>query len=87
MCVRTILRTDEEELADQGLPPAVGRAIVRSMETPDNAENATEPAAAHTGIAAQDWSRAAADPQYRAAVVDLLGALAYGELADRKSVV
>ena len=34
-----------------------------------------------TGIAAQDWATASADPQYRAAVVDLLGALAYGELA------
>ncbi len=54
---------------------------MRSMETPDNAENATEPVAAHTGIAAQDWAKASADPQYRAAVVDLLGALAYGELA------
>ncbi|AQA16557.1 tRNA 2-methylthio-N6-isopentenyl adenosine(37) hydroxylase MiaE-like protein [Streptomyces samsunensis] len=40
-------------------------------------EKAPEP----TGIAAQDWDTAAADPQYRAAVVDLLGALAYGELA------
>jgi hypothetical protein len=29
----------------------------------------------------QDWATASADPQYRAAVVDLLGALAYGELA------
>ncbi|GAA4966885.1 hypothetical protein GCM10023238_38440 [Streptomyces heliomycini] len=28
-----------------------------------------------------DWAAASADPQYRAAVVDLLGALAYGELA------
>lgn len=61
-------------MADQPLTPLVGRAIVRSMETPDNA---TE----HTGIAAQDWATASADPQYRAAVVDLLGALAYGELA------
>ncbi|MCZ7416683.1 MULTISPECIES: ferritin-like fold-containing protein [unclassified Streptomyces] len=34
-----------------------------------------------TGIAAQDWAQASADPHYRAAVVDLLGALAYGELA------
>ncbi|MFF7731018.1 ferritin-like fold-containing protein [Streptomyces sp. NPDC008001] len=51
------------------------------METSDNAENANEPTEALTGIAAQDWDRASADPQYRAAVVDLLGALAYGELA------
>ncbi|HEX5568901.1 MAG TPA: ferritin-like fold-containing protein [Streptomyces sp.] len=33
------------------------------------------------GTAAQDWVRASADPRYRAAVVDLLGALAYGELS------
>lgn len=30
---------------------------------------------------AADWARASADPQYRAAVVDLLGVLAYGELS------
>ncbi|RBM11867.1 ferritin-like fold-containing protein [Streptomyces sp. PT12] len=30
---------------------------------------------------AADWAEASADPRYRAAVVDLLGALAYGELA------
>jgi tRNA-(MS[2]IO[6]A)-hydroxylase (MiaE)-like len=35
----------------------------------------------NTGIAAQDWATASAQPQYHAAVVDLLGALAYGELA------
>ncbi|MEU1076430.1 MULTISPECIES: ferritin-like fold-containing protein [unclassified Streptomyces] len=44
------------------------------------AENA-EATAGPTGIAAQDWATASAEPQYRAAVVDLLGALAYGELA------
>ncbi|MBP3077420.1 hypothetical protein WP39_08070 [Streptomyces sp. 604F] len=46
------------------------------METPD-----TPAAETPTGIAAQNWETAAAEPQYRAAVVDLLGALAYGELA------
>jgi hypothetical protein len=46
------------------------------METPEKT-----PAAEHTGIATQDWAEASADPKYRAAVVDLLGALAYGELA------
>src|SRR4051812_23672436 len=46
-----------------------------SSDKPDNAP------AEHTGVAAQDWTKASADPQYRAAVVDLLGALAYGELA------
>ncbi|TNM32821.1 ferritin-like fold-containing protein [Streptomyces sedi] len=55
------------------------------METPQNPaeEAAAEPAAetAPTGIAASDWAEASADPRYRAAVVDLLGALAYGELA------
>ncbi|WP_030619507.1 ferritin-like fold-containing protein [Streptomyces sclerotialus] len=52
------------------------------METPDNA-TADAPATPDepTGIAARTWEQAAADPQYRAAVVDLLGALAYGELA------
>ena len=48
------------------------------METPDNA--ADDARRTHR-IAAQDWAQASADPQYRAAVVDLLGALAYGELA------
>lgn len=47
------------------------------METPDHATAPEGP----TGIAALDWAGASADPQYRAAVVDLLGALAYGELA------
>lgn len=52
------------------------------METPDETPDATtDPAEQHTGIAAQNWAEASADPQYRAAVVDLLGALAYGELA------
>lgn len=62
---------------------------MRCMETPDNANTAgteadapaAETAAEPTGIAAQDWATASAEPQYRAAVVDLLGALAYGELA------
>ncbi|MCC5035396.1 ferritin-like domain-containing protein [Streptomyces sp. WAC 00631] len=55
---------------------------MRCMETPDETPDATtDPAEQHTGIAAQNWAEASADPQYRAAVVDLLGALAYGELA------
>jgi rubrerythrin len=33
------------------------------------------------GIAAKSWDAAAVEPHYHAAVVDLLGALAYGELA------
>lgn len=44
-------------------------------------DNAAADAQEHTGIAAQDWAQASADPQYRAAVIDLLGALAYGELS------
>ncbi|MFD9817234.1 ferritin-like fold-containing protein [Streptomyces sp. NPDC059080] len=48
------------------------------METPDTATaDAPEP----TGIAAQNWTEASAEPHYRAAVIDLLGALAYGELS------
>ncbi|EPH40535.1 hypothetical protein STRAU_6394 [Streptomyces aurantiacus JA 4570] len=60
---------------------------MRFMETPDTAAQPPESpesaadAPAPTGVAAQDWAKASADPQYRAAVVDLLGALAYGELA------
>ncbi|QKW08997.1 tRNA 2-methylthio-N6-isopentenyl adenosine(37) hydroxylase MiaE-like protein [Streptomyces sp. NA04227] len=45
------------------------------MTTSDNA--AAEP----VPVASQDWAQAAKNPQYRAAVIDLLGALAYGELA------
>ncbi|MBU7599246.1 ferritin-like domain-containing protein [Streptomyces sp. P38-E01] len=45
------------------------------METSDTPEKAP------TAIASKSWEEAAADPQYRAAVVDLLGVLAYGELA------
>lgn len=52
------------------------RAIVLSMET-----NGKSPETVHTGIATQDWAQASADSTYRAAVVDLLGALAYGELS------
>ncbi|MFG2717532.1 ferritin-like fold-containing protein [Streptomyces sp. NPDC048416] len=53
------------------------------METSEHATTAEEttPEPERTGIAAQDWEAASAVPQYRAAVVDLLGALAYGELA------
>ncbi|MFD0070395.1 ferritin-like fold-containing protein, partial [Streptomyces sp. NPDC127574] len=56
------------------------------MTTPDNAaeKSADAPAVTAptaTGVAAQNWDTASVDPQYRAAVVDLLGALAYGELA------
>jgi hypothetical protein len=59
---------------------------VRTMETPDHAtapeSTAVGPTAVRpTGIAAQGWETASTDPQYHAAVVDLLGALAYGELA------
>jgi hypothetical protein len=68
-------------LVDQGLPAGCERAIVRFMETPDNATPSAEATAGLTGIAAQDWATASADANYRAAVVDLLGALAYGELA------
>ncbi|MEU4201843.1 ferritin-like fold-containing protein [Streptomyces sp. NPDC045470] len=54
---------------------------MRFMETPDNAAHTAEDDREHTGIAAQDWAAASAEPQYRAAVIDLLGALAYGELS------
>lgn len=77
MCVGRIHWNGVMSLAGQALPSPAGRAILRFMETPDNATETSEP----TGIAAQDWATASAEPQYRAAVVDLLGALAYGELA------
>ncbi|WP_344259533.1 ferritin-like fold-containing protein [Streptomyces sodiiphilus] len=52
------------------------------METPDTAADRTAPDTPEAGgIAAQDWAQASADPRYRAAVVDLLGVLACGELA------
>jgi hypothetical protein len=54
------------------------------MTTPDNATGQTDaaaPDAVTSKVAAQTWEQASADPQYRAAVVDLLGALAYGELS------
>ncbi len=61
--------------------PAPGGLSFRFMETPDHATDTPADSSGATGIATQDWATAAADPQYRAAVVDLLGALAYGELA------
>ncbi|MGD9482465.1 ferritin-like fold-containing protein [Streptomyces sp. TRM70308] len=60
------------------------------METPETSATPSQPADSDqaaptaptaTGIAAQTWAEASADPHYREAVVDLLGALAYGELA------
>lgn len=81
MCVGRIHRNGVISAVDRALTTRVVRAIVRSMETPDNAPRTPDEAPAPTGIAAGTWSTASVDPQYRAAVVDLLGALAYGELA------
>ncbi len=81
MCVGRIRRIGVTTVSDQALTRREERAIVRSMETPDNATTPASAAEEPTGIAAQDWDTASAEPQYRAAVVDLLGALAYGELA------
>ncbi len=64
------------EACGTGLPGRIRRAIVLRMETPEKT-----PATEHTGTATQNWEEASADATYRAAVVDLLGALAYGELA------
>ncbi|MGP2442871.1 ferritin-like fold-containing protein [Streptomyces sp. JW3] len=53
-----------------------------SSDTPGTAaDTPVDAPAERIAVAARNWSAAAADPQYRAAVVDLLGALAYGELA------
>ncbi|CAM5474430.1 tRNA 2-methylthio-N6-isopentenyl adenosine(37) hydroxylase MiaE-like protein OS=Streptomyces alboniger OX=132473 GN=CP975_23425 PE=4 SV=1 [Streptomyces alboniger] len=77
MRVRRIRHMVVVTVTDQVLTGYRERAIVRFMETPDTAaESAAEP----TGVAAQDWAKASAEP-HGAAVVDLLGALAYGELA------
>ncbi|MDT0342528.1 ferritin-like fold-containing protein [Streptomyces litchfieldiae] len=51
------------------------------METPKTPSPESPEVPEPTGIAAVDWAEASTDPRYRAAVVDLLGALAYGELA------
>ncbi|CAL9420916.1 hypothetical protein SUDANB171_01846 [Streptomyces sp. enrichment culture] len=48
------------------------------MQTPQSPE---QPAVSDAPAPVKDWAEASADPRYRAAVVDLLGALAYGELA------
>jgi hypothetical protein len=83
MCVGRIRETGATGVSKEALTARPRRAIVRFMETSDNATAAEEttPEPERTGIAAQDWATASAVPQYRAAVVDLLGALAYGELA------
>ena len=81
MCVGRIRRNGVTPGSDQALTGCGGRAILRFMETPDNATAPASAAEEPTGIAAQNWATASADPQYHAAVVDLLGALAYGELA------
>lgn len=83
MCVGRIRGTGATGVSKEALTARPRRAIVRFMETSDNATAAEEttPEPERTGIAAQDWATASAVPQYRAAVVDLLGALAYGELA------
>lgn len=76
-------------------PWQVKRAILPGMETSDTPDKAagsvaSDSAAGADGeaanepgfaIASRSWSEAAAEPQYRAAVVDLLGVLAYGELS------
>ncbi|MEO3750233.1 ferritin-like fold-containing protein [Streptomyces sp. B6B3] len=49
--------------------------------SPAEPEADAAPDAEAKDIATQDWVEASADARYRAAVVDLLGALAYGELA------
>jgi hypothetical protein len=52
-----------------------------TSETPSATPSEAPAGTAAEGITTLDWAGASADPQYRAAVVDLLGALAYGELA------
>jgi hypothetical protein len=52
---------------------------VPRMENSKDSTDDLRATEAHPSIG--DWETCAADPQYRAAVVDLLGALAYGELS------
>src|SRR5262249_55396520 len=47
----------------------------------DETDERSADAAAEAYPSIGDWAQCSADPQYRAAVVDLLGALAYGELS------
>lgn len=56
---------------------------METSDTPDKAagQRAESDGGAQLSIAARSWAEASTDPQYRAAVVDLLGVLAYGELA------
>ncbi|ARQ68743.1 ferritin-like fold-containing protein [Streptomyces marincola] len=54
---------------------------METPKTPSPDAAAEERSREVTGVAAADWAESSADPRYRAAVVDLLGALAYGELA------
>ncbi|MEY9936015.1 ferritin-like fold-containing protein [Streptacidiphilus sp. MAP5-3] len=58
------------------------------METPEAPKDqSTDTSTGSAGAQAEtypsigDWASCSADPEYRAAVVDLLGALAYGELS------
>ncbi|MEE1804399.1 ferritin-like fold-containing protein [Streptomyces sp. NPDC101062] len=67
------------ETPDNATPPA--SAAEEPTGSTGSAASESAGSDAPTGTAAQDWETASAEPQYRAAVVDLLGALAYGELA------
>jgi hypothetical protein len=76
--------------ADDPTPPeGAGESAASAASAAENADGAAATGAdegagedtAPVGIAAQDWAAASAAPHYRAAVTDLLGALAYGELA------
>lgn len=62
--------------------PSADEAAPRDTDDTDDTKDTGDTGdAAASGVAAEGWAQAAADPRYRAAVVDLLGALAYGELA------
>jgi hypothetical protein len=51
------------------------------METPQEAAATTGTGTGESYPSIGDWDTCAADPEYRAAVLDLLGVLAYGELS------
>lgn len=79
---RSAMESSEKTPADgAGDAAAAGGAASGAGTTHTGDTDRPTGEAEATGIAGQDWAQASAEPTYRAAVVDLLGALAYGELA------
>jgi hypothetical protein len=58
-----------------------GDAAAATVDEAAAADDTTVSPAGYRRDSIGDWAKCAADPRYRAAVLDLLGALAYGELS------